>query len=160
MVMEKGEARFTRIDIAFFSAFGLAKILIHLAVIGRYGIFRDEFYYLACAGRLDWGYVDHPPFSIAVLAAWTALFGHSMAALRIPGLLAGTATVVLAGILAREMGGRRFAQGVACLAVIIAPIYLAVANFYSMNVFDQLIWTVMAWLFVRYLNRGDAWLWL
>ncbi len=160
MVMEKGEDRFTRNDFAFFSAFGLAKILIHLAAIGRYGIFRDEFYYLACAGRLDWGYVDHPPFSIAVLAAWTALMGDSMATLRVPAMLAGAATVVLAGILARELGGRRFAQGVACLAVIIAPIYLAVANFYSMNVFDQLIWTILAWLFVRYLNRGDARLWL
>jgi len=160
MAMEKGEARFTRNDIIFFSAFGLAKILLHLAVIGRYGIFRDEFYYLACAGRLDWGYVDHPPLSIAVLAAWTALFGDSMASLRVPGIVAGAATVVLAGILAREMGGRRFAQGVACLAVIIAPIYLAVANFYSMNVFDQFIWTILAWLFVRYLNRGDARLWI
>jgi hypothetical protein len=68
--------------------------------------------------------------------------------------------VVLAGLLARELGGRRFAQGVACFAVIIAPLYLAVANFYSMNVFEQLIWTILAWLFVRYLNRGDVRLWL
>lgn len=160
MAVEHGEARFTRSDIAFFSAFGLLKILIHLAVIGRYGIFRDEFYYLACAERLDWGYVDHPPLSIALLAAWTAMFGDTMAALRVPAMLAGAATVVLAGLLARDMGGRRFAQGAACFAVIIAPIYLAVANFYSMNVFDQLIWTILAWLLVRYLNRGDARLWL
>ncbi|MBA2302803.1 MAG: glycosyltransferase, partial [Acidobacteria bacterium] len=32
------------------------------------GYFRDEFYYLACARRLAWGYVDHPPFSVALIA--------------------------------------------------------------------------------------------
>src|SRR2546427_5681788 len=46
-----------------------AKLLLHLAAINHYGYFRDELYYLACAGHLDWGYVDHPPLSIALLAA-------------------------------------------------------------------------------------------
>ena len=43
-----------------------ASVLI-LAFSWRYGIFRDELYYIACARRLAWGYVDHPPLSIALL---------------------------------------------------------------------------------------------
>src|SRR6266852_7522610 len=39
----------------------LAGMALHLATGWRYGLFRDEFYYLACANHLDWGYVDHPP---------------------------------------------------------------------------------------------------
>ena len=56
-------------DTAWLVYLGLADLIIHLAVAGRYGFFRDELYYIACANRLAWGYVDHPPLSIALLAA-------------------------------------------------------------------------------------------
>ena len=35
----------------------------------RYGYFRDELYYMASTEHLSWGFVEHPPLSIAVLAA-------------------------------------------------------------------------------------------
>ena len=50
--------------------FPLLKLVLHLVTYRGYGMFRDEFYYLACADRLAWGYVDHPPLSIFVL--WMA----------------------------------------------------------------------------------------
>ena len=60
----------------------LAKLALHAASSARgYGIFGDELYYLACAAHPDFGYVDHPPLSIWLLAGWTALFGDSLAAL-------------------------------------------------------------------------------
>ena len=37
-----------------------AKALFHLLTAARFGIFRDELYYRACAEHLDWGYVDQP----------------------------------------------------------------------------------------------------
>lgn len=46
------------------------KLLFHLLIAGRYGIFRDELYYLACGEHLDWGYVDQPP--LIALIAWIA----------------------------------------------------------------------------------------
>ena len=54
--------------------------LLEMAVGPRYGLFRDEYYYLACADHLAWGYVDQPPLSIAVLAAVAALLGDSLVA--------------------------------------------------------------------------------
>ena len=45
-----------------------AKLALHLVAIEQYGYFRDELYYLASTDHLDWGYVDHPPLSIALLA--------------------------------------------------------------------------------------------
>src|SRR5512132_867892 len=70
------------------SLIALALLGLLLACLTRYGWFRDEFYYLACADRPAAGYVDQPPLSIWVLGAWRALFGESVAALRVlPALL-------------------------------------------------------------------------
>ena len=65
-----------------------AKVLFHLLTANRYGIFRDELYYLACAEHLDWGYVDQPPL-IAIIA-WIErhAFGDSLLAVRLLPALA------------------------------------------------------------------------
>src|SRR2546428_4369445 len=68
----------------------LAGVALHLATGWRYGLFRDEFYYLARAQHLDWGYLDHPPLSIVVLAAARGLLGDSLLVVRLaPALLFG-----------------------------------------------------------------------
>src|SRR5262245_10270567 len=137
----------------------LAVVALQLATGWRYGVFRDELYYLACASHLDWGYVDHPPLSIVVLAGVRALLGDSLLALRIvPALLCGL-LVWLASRLAREMGGGRFAQSLAAVAVAIAPQYLALTGFYSMNAFDLVFWALGALLVARLVRTEDVRLW-
>jgi len=133
-----------------------SKLLLHLTAINGYGYFRDELYYLACADHLDWGYVDHPPLSIAVLAGVRALLGDSLAALRIVPVLSGVATVVLVGVIARRLGGGRFAQGLAALGALMAPVFLGQDRYYSMNAFDLMLWTVAAWALVRALDGGGV----
>jgi hypothetical protein len=143
-------------------AFFLLKVLIHLCTLhlGPYGYFRDEFYYLDCSANLDWGYVDQPPFAPFVLAVTRALFGTSLLAIRLPAILAGAGTVAMAGLLAREMGGGRFAQSLACLSVIAAPVFLTMGSFFSMNPFDYLFWAVAAYLLVRIIKTDNSRLWL
>ena len=53
-------------------AIAVLHVLLHVGTNGNFGIFRDEYYYLACAARPAWGYVDHPPISIWVLSVWVA----------------------------------------------------------------------------------------
>jgi len=139
----------------------LVKLVLHLAAIQRYGYFRDELYYLASTDHLDWGYVDHPPLSIAVLAL-VRLLGDSLFALRIVPVLCGVATIFLAGILARRLGGGAFAQGLSALCVLMAPVFLGQDRYYSMNAFDVLFWTLAAWLLLRALEGGGTkgWAWL
>ena len=91
-----------RLSVGVWIAAG-AKLALHLATNHRYGYFGDELYYLACADHLGWGYVDHPPFSIALLAGWTSIFGDSLASVRFPSALVGAASVLLAGMLARRL---------------------------------------------------------
>jgi 4-amino-4-deoxy-L-arabinose transferase-like glycosyltransferase len=92
--------------ILYLSAF---KLLLHFFTNGGYGYFRDELYYLACGEHLDWGYVDQAPLIALVAALSRAVLGDSLFAIRFFPALAGAALVLLTGLIARELGGRRFA---------------------------------------------------
>src|SRR3970040_25886 len=107
----------------------LVKLLLHFWANGRYGYFRDELYYIACGEHLDWGYVDQPPLVALAAKLSRLLLGDSLFAIRFFPAVAGSLKVLLAGFLARELGGGRLAQALAALAVIIAPVYLGIDNF-------------------------------
>lgn len=138
------------------------KLLIHLYATGviGYGYFRDELYFLATAEHLDWGYVDMAPG--AALAAWVGryLLGGSLLAVRLLPALAGAAKVVLAGLIARELGGGRLAQALAATAVLAAPVYLSIDNLLSMNTFEPLFWMGCVYVLIRIWKTRDERLWL
>jgi hypothetical protein len=113
------------------------KLLVHLYAGRHYGYFVDELYYLACSRHLDWGYVDQPP--LIALITWFAqsVFGDSLPAIRLLPAVAGAGEVALTALIARELGGKRFAQGLAALATLVAPGVLASDNLLSMNAFEH-----------------------
>ncbi|MBX3025051.1 glycosyltransferase family 39 protein [bacterium] len=124
------------------------------------GIFRDELYYIACAKRLAWGYVDHPPLSIALLAAVRATLGESLLALRLPAAAAGAVTIFLSGLLTRALGGGRGAMLLSALAVALTPQLLAISSFFSMNALELVAWALLELLAIRILGGGSPRLWL
>ncbi len=138
----------------------LAKLLLHLLTADNYGYFRDELYYMAAGERLDLGYVDFPPFVAIVAAVTRWLFGDSLPALHVFPALAGALVVVLTGLMARELGGCRFAQGLAALATLIASSFLVMGTFLSMDSFDQLWWVLGSYLLLLILRREKRHLWL
>lgn len=142
------------------AAFAAIKLIFHLVTSSGYGYFRDELYYLACTENLAWGYVDHPPFSIAVLWLVRALFGDSLLAVRLMPALLGAATVALTGLMVRALGGGRWAGVLAMTAALAAPVYLALDHFYSMNAFDLVFWALAGYLLIRIANGGSPRLWL
>src|ERR1022692_3764891 len=103
----------------FVAIIAAIKLLLHLYAGRHYGYFGDELYYLACAQHLAWGYVDQPPLIALVAKIVRLTLGDSLSALRLIPALAGTGSVLLAGLMARELGGRRFAQTLAALAVLL-----------------------------------------
>jgi hypothetical protein len=131
-------------DNYFLLYLALIKLVIHLISNGffNYGYFRDELYYIACSDHLVWGYVDQPPFSIFLLAISRLLFGDSIFALRLFPALAGAATVFLTGLMVRQLGGGKFAQALAAVAVIASSAFLSFNTFFSMNAFDILFWAL------------------
>ncbi len=140
--------------------FAAIKLLVHLAAnvweahIG-WGYFRDEFYYIACGRHLAWGYVDHGPL-VAVQARWSELiFGRSLAGLRFLSALAGAGRVFLTGLLARTLGGRRPAQGLAMLGVLLVPQYLGTDSFLSMNSCESFFWMLCLLALILMLKYED-----
>lgn len=140
------------------------KLAIHLFVYFNlpdpFGIFRDELYYLACADRLDWGYVDHPPLSMALLAGAKAIFGDSLFLLRLLPALIGAAIVFFAGWISAELGGGRYAQLLTVTATLALPSHLAIHGFFSMNPLDHLLWTLSALFIIRLIKQPSLSLWL
>ncbi len=136
-----------------------AKLLVHLLTAGRYGYFRDELYFLDLGRHLDWGYVDCAPL-IAVYAKVALLLGGSLPVLRSIAALAGAARVALTMLLAREFGGGRFAQGLAGLCALAAPIYLGTDSILTMNGFESLFWMGCVFFLARIVRTGNSRLWL
>jgi Dolichyl-phosphate-mannose-protein mannosyltransferase len=137
-----------------------ATTLFYALTAHGYGIFRDELYYVACSHHLGLGYVDQPPLIGWITAAVRAVLGQSLPALRLLPALAAGATVWIAGLAARELGGGRFAQALAAVAALVAPAYLSLFTILSMNAFDVLVWAGLWWLVARILRTGNQRLWL
>jgi hypothetical protein len=135
-------------------------LLLHLLTNGNYGIFRDEYYYIACSNRLAWGYVDQPALSIWLLAAWKSVFGESIHSIRLLPALCGSALAVLTGATAARLGGGRWAQYLAGFGAVIGAGGLVICGFYSMNCFDFLVWIGAYYLVIRTVGSGNGRGWL
>jgi 4-amino-4-deoxy-L-arabinose transferase-like glycosyltransferase len=146
--------------IAVLASLAAAKLLLHFLVNGRYGYWIDELYFIACGEHLAWGYVDQPPLIAFVAAASRWLMGDSLFAIRFFPAVAGACLVFLTGWMARELGGGRFAQVLAAVTVLVAPIYLAFNNLLTMNAFEPLLWTLCAYLAILIVKHGNQKLWL
>ena len=133
----------------------VAAVLVHVLTNGRYGYFRDELYFLACGRHVDWGYVDHAP-----LIGWLAwlqihVIGTSLHAMGLLPALSAGAKVLLTGLIARELGGRRFGILLACLGVLLAPVYLIIDNQFAMNTFEPLVWMGCVLVLLVAVRRND-----
>jgi Dolichyl-phosphate-mannose-protein mannosyltransferase len=154
--------QFSRSDKLIIGGIAVVCFLLHLVtnVTGAYGFFRDELYYIACSDNLAWGYVDQPPFSIFLLKLSRILFGDSLAAIRIVPILMHSATIVVAGMMVKEMGGQRFAVFIACLVVALSPIHLGMSLIYSMNSIDIFLWSLVFYIIIKLINTENQFLWI
>ncbi len=146
--------------VALVTLFAFAKFAVQFATAGRYGVFRDELYFLDCARHLAWGGVDHPPLIDGITWFAVHVFGPSLFGLRLLPALAGGALVWVTAQLAREFGGGRFAQGMAAFAVLPVPVYLMLGHWLTMNAFEPLLWTTASWLALRMISRDEPRYWL
>ena len=126
----------------------LIKLGIHLLVNNNYGLHRDEYLYIAEGNHLGWGYMEGPP--MIGLFAWVAqLFGASPFVIRLIPTLIGVASVVLIGQMVRDLGGKKFAVFLACLAFIISPSFLRSNMLFQPVSFNQFFWLLTSFWLMR-----------
>lgn len=147
-------------DFAPVVALALLTFIGHMLVAGNYGYFRDELYYLVAGQRLGLGYVDFP-MMIALLAALMNLIAHdALIAIHVIPALAVAALVIVSGLMARALGGSRYAQGLAALATCATVTFLATGSLFSMDILDALWWSLGAYVIILLVKRDDPRLWV
>lgn len=137
-----------------------AKVAFHLVTATVWGFHRDEFYYLASGRRLAWGYVDHPPLTPLLYRAGETLFGTSELGLRVvPALIAGT-LVVVAALIARELGGDARAQTLTSVATAAVPMFITIGRFLGTTSLEPLLFSMATLLVIHIIRTGELRLWL
>jgi 4-amino-4-deoxy-L-arabinose transferase-like glycosyltransferase len=135
-----------------------ATVIVHALVGGRYGFHRDELATLDDARHLAWGYVAYPP--VTPFFGWVSLhlFGTSLAGFRFFASLAGAFAIVLTGMIARELGGGRWAQLFAAFAT--TPMVIATGTLMQYVSFDYVAWVAVAYFVARLCRTNDPRWWL
>ena len=137
-----------------------AVFLLHLFTNQRYGFHRDELQFLSDARHLEWGFVAYPPFTPFVERVSLALFGVSLAGLRLFSAIAQSGAIVVSGLMARELGAGRVAQIATALAVALSPLPLFEGTEFQYTTFDYLWWVLIAYFVIRLLKSEDPRWWL
>ena len=152
--------RFWLSDYAVISYIALLGLVLHLIAIEGFGYFRDELYYIACSDHLAVGYVDQPPLSILLLKLVRLVLGDSLIAIRLLPVFSGAFVVFFTGLIARELGGKKFALLLASLAAF-APIgNFFIFNIYSMNFLDFLFWQAAIYIIIKLIKTNNPKYWL
>jgi hypothetical protein len=145
-------------DVAILSYIALATVVAHALTGGRYGFHRDELATLDDSRHLAWGYIAYPPLTPFFGRVSLTLFGTSLAGFRFFAAVAEAAAVLLAGLMAREMGGQRPAQLLAAIAAV--PFCLGGGTLMQYVSFDYFFWVLAAYFMVRLLKSDDARWWI
>jgi hypothetical protein len=147
-------------DLGILILLALSRIVLHLFTNNTYGFHRDELAFLDNARHLAWGFVAYPPLTPFVGRIALDLFGASTVGARFFSSLAQGVALVVTGLMARELGGKRWAVIVAGLAVWIAPVSFIQGALFQYVSFDYLWWVLIAYFMVRLFKSENPRWWL
>ena len=158
---DRGRRAFVASGMAVVWAIALAKLIFHIYFNNRYGYFRDEFNYMSCGDHLQWGYVDQPPLIPFLIHLCRAVLGDSLRSVRFIPALASSLLVVQTAVLARELGGRRYAVLLSAVCAVIAPQYLSNGSLLGTNCLEPNLWMGCVYFFLLGVRKNDLryWLW-
>lgn len=142
--------------------FVLIKLLIHFLTYANYELHRDAYLYYAQSEHLAWGYVTVPPSIAVVGKIATSLFGNTTFGLRFFPALIGAFNLVIIGLMAKELNGKKATLILASLAFLLSPAYLHTNTLFQPVSFNQFYWLLTGYLILIMTKRNDPkiWIWI
>ncbi len=110
--------------------------------------------------HLSLGYVDFPPLVAYVAALLYPISKDSLVSIHVVPAFLDAMTVVVVGLVARELGGGRRAQLLAALCTLVTLAFLADGSELSPDAFDQLWWALLTYVVVRIVHRKESKSWI
>lgn len=139
----------------FLGSIFLISFLLHWGSSGMLGYHRDELLYLALGQHPGLGHWSNPPFIGWISYLSQQLFGGSLRAIHVFPAIAGGLMSLFSCLIARELGGQRFAISLTAVATFFHLAYLRAFSFLMPVPFDILFWTFFVYLIIRYLNTNN-----
>lgn len=105
--------------------------------------------------HLAWGSADQPPMAPALAGLMDTIAPGSLLALRLPAVLATAGAVVVAGLIARELGCDRRAQGFTAVAQATGVWTTLTGHWLTPYSLEPVQWLLVIWLLIRWVRLRD-----
>lgn len=151
---------FIKSDLFILILLAIAKLILHLLTNNQYGFHRDELATLYDARNLAWGFIAYPPLTPFLGSIELKLFGTSLVGFRFFSALSQSIVMVIAGLMAKELGGYRKAQIFAALGTGIGVLTLIQGALFQYVAFDFMWVVLLAYFTLRLLKTDDPRWWL
>lgn len=138
--------------------FIIAKIILQYFLISpEYDLHRDEFLHLDQARHLAWGYLSVPPVT-SWISYVVLILGNSVFWVKFFPALFGALTILVVWKTVEELKGNLFALILSAVSILFSVI-LRINILYQPNSLDILVWTIVFFLIVKYINsENPKWL--
>jgi hypothetical protein len=136
----------------------IIKILIHL-LNPEYGYHRDELFYIAISDNFSFKNLDVLPLTPLYLKLITTLLGYSIKAIHFASALCGALSILFTCLIARELGGKKYAVFMAGLCVLFSG-FLAFGAIFTYDSLDFLFWVACIYIMVRIFKEDNPRLWI
>jgi hypothetical protein len=125
-------------------------VLPFVLVSSVWELHRDEYLYYAQGQHIALGYLECPPL-LGWLGSISSLLGGSYFWVKFWPSLFGSFTLIVAAAIAKELGGKLFAQILAAVGIILSA-YLRTNFLFQPGFLEIFFWTLSAYYLLRLIN--------
>ena len=130
-------------------------ILLHFAFYNTLGFHRDGLLYFSLGQHLAAGYASVPPLTGFVGWIMIHTLGYNLFSARLVPMLISGVYVLLGAAITKELGGKKYAQILASIALLVTPFNLRVFMLFQPVGFGLLFWGLIIWVILKWINTSN-----